>query len=202
MPKYNQLPPLEKLHELLKVVEIPEEKYGIWSGLIWKTDRRGKMKAGNVAGTLSPHPLKQGRFDWKVKICGKLYIAARIIFYMSNNINPGDIQVDHKDTNTMNNNVLNLRLDSDDGSLQKHNQSKRLDNKSGVPGVTWHKQRKKWRAVITHKHQLHCLGLYVCKIEAARAINDKIIELDLDKIGKPLNNLKQIKCDCKNHVQT
>ena len=120
-------------------------------------------------------------------------MASRVIYFMANGVDPDELEVDHEDWNPMNNNVWNLRLGDD--SLQGHNQGPKSNNKSGAVGVSPTKNGK-WRAQLEHKGEYFHLGLHTCKIEAACAYNDKIIELELDKLGKPLNDLEALKCDC------
>jgi hypothetical protein len=44
----------------------------------------------------------------------------------------------------------------------------RCVNKSGFAGVSWHKQRGKWRAYITENGRQKSLGLFTCKLKAAK----------------------------------
>ena len=189
------LPPLERLNELLEVVEIPEDKFGEWSGLVWKVSRGGKAKAGSVAGSLRRPKNRPDRFDWQVRVDGVIYITSRIIYYMTYGEDPGDVEVDHEDQNPLNNNAWNLRLDAD-GRIQGVNRGMQRNNKCGVVGVGWNKKTRKWRAYVKieskHKH----LGLFTCKLEAARVVNAKWIELSWIEKGRKLNDLSQISCDC------
>ena len=198
MPKYKPLPPLERLHELLEVVEIPPEQYGRWSGLIWKV-RCGNRRAGSVAGHPHPNTNNPDRIDWQVKIKGSLYFVSRIVYCITYGEDPGDVQVDHADQNWLNNNAWNLRLDTD-GSLQQINKPTRRDNASGVVGVSWHKATKKWRARVHLNGELKYLGYFTCKVEAARVVRDKWIELGWDKLGRELPDLDKIECGCHHCV--
>jgi hypothetical protein len=195
MPKFRPLPPLERLNELLEFVEIPEDKYGEWSGLVWRVNRGGKARAGSVAGTPKPHSKNPDRIDWKVGVDGVQYVASRVIYYMTHREDPGDAEVDHKDRNPLNNNARNLRLDVN-GDIQKVNSPIRRNNTSGVMGVNWHKDRRKWMARVRVEDKHKYLGLFTCKIEAARVVNQKWIELSWIEKGRKLNDLSQISCDC------
>ena len=188
------LPPIERLNELLEIVPIAESQFKIQSGLVWKVDRTNRTKAGSVAGTRNPDSKTPGRFDWRVRVDERQYYVSRLIYFMANGVDPGELEVDHEDWNPMNNSVWILRLLT--SSPQKHNQGLRKDNTSGAVGVTWDKNTKKWRAGLKHERKQFYLGLHTCKIEAARAYNDKIIELELDKIGKSLHDLEALNCDC------
>jgi hypothetical protein len=195
MIKFKPLPPLERLTELLEVVEIPEDKYGVWSGLVWKVRRGGKATAGSVAGYLDPAPTNPDRVNWKMGIDGNYYVVSRVIYYMKYGGDPGNVQVDHKDQNWLNNNAWNLRLDSD-GSVQNVNTPKRRDNTSSVVGVSWRKDLRKWQAYVHVKGKLNYLGCYICKREAARAVRDRWIELGWHKKGRKLPDLNKIQCAC------
>lgn len=195
MPNHRPMPPLERLHELLEIVEIPEDKYGKWSGLVWRVSR-GRQRAGSVAGTPTSQTRNPDRVDWQVGVDGVRYLASRLIYFMAYGEDPGDIQVDHKDQNPLNNNAGNLRLDVD-GDIQQVNSPMRRNNTSGVMGVSRDKGRKKWRAQAWWKGEYIYLGRSTCKIEAARVVNEKVIELGWDKLGRKLNDLEAIECDCE-----
>lgn len=196
MPKFNRLPPIERLNELLKVVEVPPEKYGVCSGLVWRVKRNGTKGVGSVAGSLRQNPNNPKRKDWDVQIDGVKYFASRVIYYMTTGEDPGDVEVDHEDQNWLNNNAWNLRLDVD-GDVQKVNRPKYRNNTSGVVGVSWSKSSGKWRARILENGINKYLGLYSCKVEAARVVNEKWIEMEWDKKGRELNDLESIECNCE-----
>ena len=198
MPKFKPLPPIERLNELLEVVEIPPEKYGVWSGLVRKVSRGGTARAGTVAGFLQRSDVNPKRFNWTIKVDGVNYVASRVIYYMAYGKNPGDVEVDHEDQNWLNNNAWNLRLDIS-GDIQKVNRGMQSNNASGVMNVSWDNKVRKWRAVVNRKH----LGYFTCKIEAVHAVNEKWRELGWLELGRKLNDLSAIQCDCdkcKSHL--
>jgi len=153
------------------------------------------MGIGSVAGTLKRDSRKPGRRVWQVGVDDVLYFASRIIYYMMHGEDPGNIQVDHKDQNPLNNNGWNLRLDVD-GNIQQANQPMRRDNTSGVRGVSWDKRAGKWKAQAQINGKLTHLGYFTCKIEAARVVNNKWIELGWVELGRKLNDLEAIECNC------
>lgn len=197
MPKFKALPPLERLNELLEIVEIPPDKYGVWSGLVRKVSRGGQW-AGSRAGCLFRRKNKPDRLDWVVGVDGAHYYSSRVIYYMAYGEDPGDAQIDHKDRNTLNNNSWNLRLDVN-AEIQEVNKGVQKNNKSGVVGASWDKGTGKWKAEVKGKY----LGLFTCKIEAAHAVNKKWRELGWLELGRKLNDLETIECDCntcKSHL--
>lgn len=193
MAKFKPLPPLERLNELFEVVEIPESQFGIKSGLVWRVSRGGQ-KAGDNAGYLKPCLDQKHRFDWQVRVDRELLYTARVIYYMMNGIDPGKNEVDHKDKNALNNNIANLRLS--DCLLQAQNRKVFTSNTSGLVGVSWSTQKKKWVARLMYKRVFVLTSFHSCKISAAKKYNDKVIKLGLDKIGKPINDLSCISCGC------
>lgn len=76
--------------------------------------------------------------------------------------------VDHKDTNKQNNLLSNLRRASR-RQQQMHGGALRKNNKSGYRGVSRRREGGKWTAQIRNKGKKKHLGLFTCKIEAAKA---------------------------------
>lgn len=89
----------------------------------------------------------------------------RLIFYLTNGYIPQEI--DYIDQNLSNNHPSNLRAathpqNSTNVGLQSH-------NTSGYIGVTWNKKIGKWQVSIRINGKQTGLGLFTCKIEAAKA---------------------------------
>ena len=78
--------------------------------------------------------------------------------------------IDHKDRVVSNNQLENLRLCT--LSQNQWNRLKQKNNTSGYKGVSWHKQGKKWRAIIQIYYKYINLGLFPTKEEAASAYNE------------------------------
>lgn len=194
MPKFKPLPPLERLNQIVEIRNIHPKQYGKHSGLICKEKRQGIKGVGKVAGSRR-YEKARDRSVWVVRIDRSYYYVSRIIYYMYHKVDPGDYEVDHIDKNTDNNNVNNLRLDIHD-NIQDHNKNKRRDNKSGATGVHWRSDISKWVARLRGKNMPGHLGLFSCKIEAAKAVNKAISDNNLDKIGKPIINLTNLSCNC------
>ena len=84
--------------------------------------------------------------------------------------------VDHKDTNGLNNQRSNLREASRSDNIG--NARLRRDNVSGLKGVTWMPTKQKWRARIGPvQGQRRFLGYFPTAEEAARAYDAAALEL-------------------------
>lgn len=77
---------------------------------------------------------------------------------------PKNMQVDHKNGNTLDNRRCNLRICTQ--SENNRNTKKRRDNTSGYKGVSWNKNRKKWVAIISINSKHCALGYFTTKEEA------------------------------------
>ena len=106
---------------------------------------------GNVAG----HETAKGYIV--VGIHGRLYLVHLLIWCIEHGTWP-DFEVDHKDTDGLNNRIGNLRPAH--GSQQNYNTRIRNDNTSGCKGVNWYKSRNLWLARITVNRKGICLGYY------------------------------------------
>ena len=93
----------------------------------------------------------------RCKIGEKKVMAHRIIWAMAHGVWPL-ADIDHIDRNPLNNSLSNLR-DVDHSENQK-NMSVRKSNSVGVPGVTWCKQRQRWRASIGLNGKAKSIGIY------------------------------------------
>lgn len=143
---------LSRLKELLEY----DPNSGIFT---WKISR-GSAKAGS-----SPRPNGEGYL--KVKIDGKHYQCHNLAWLISTGSWPEDL-IDHKDCDTTNNRLCNLRPATRKGNAD--NASKRKDNKSGVKGVSWKATHSKWVAQCSHLGRVHYLGLFEKLEDAAKVV--------------------------------
>lgn len=75
--------------------------------------------------------------------------------------------VDHVNGNGLDNRRANLRPAT--SSQNQANRKLRRDSASGFKGVYWYPDRNCWRARITVNRQVHSLGYFATREEAARA---------------------------------
>lgn len=114
------------------------------------------------------------RHKWFAMPAGDLWYAARtsslpvrkiILLHRFILDAPADALVDHKNQNGLDCRRNNMRLAT---KVQNgRNRDKPKNNKSGYKGVSWHKQKKKWRAYIIADSGYRHLGYFGTPEEAA-----------------------------------
>lgn len=125
--------------------------------LYWKKSSRSCW-VGKKAGTLC-----NGYIE--IRINKKHYYAHRLIFLMHNKYLPKFI--DHKDGNTLNNKIENLRdATRSDNSA---NSKRKITNSSGYKGVYFRSDTNKWQAALTKNYKKISLGSYKTALEAHNA---------------------------------
>ncbi len=128
--------------------------------LVWRVRTAQCVKVGDVAGSPGSTGYKQTRVD------GRLYLNHRLIWlwyhgYFSEH------GLDHIDRNKVNNRIENLREVSHTCNMR--NCKQRKNTSSGITGVHWNKEKKKWHVQIRVLKKLIHLGYYDTKLEAAQA---------------------------------
>lgn len=119
-----------------------------------------KFQVGDVAG----HRHANGYLS--VWIDGRKYLLHRLAWFWVNGEWPPH-DVDHKNRNKSDNRIKNLRR----ATRTQNNGNIRTPrhNTSGVKGVRWHKQRRKWVAQISIHNRCRYLGIFTSKEDAAAA---------------------------------
>lgn len=121
--------------------------------------------AGEVAGSLADN----GYIIVRLAGLG-LVKAHRIIWAVYYGEDPGQFEVDHKDTDRSNNRIKNLRLATKAQNM--HNQGLRKTNSSGIKGVSWTANVSKWHAAIRINGRSENLGYYDDIDVAARVVRN------------------------------
>lgn len=141
------------------------------SDLYWKMSKSQCIKMGDLAGNVESGGYRV------IGINGKIYKSHRLIFLYHHGYIPEFL--DHIDGNKLNNDISNLRaatLIQNGMNQKKHKSMNGKATSSDYKGVTWDKQREKWRARISIEGKLKHLGRFTNEIEAAKAYNTAAIK--------------------------
>lgn len=174
--KVKDLPSAEFLHECFRYdpesgelfwKERPEHHFkNRFAMLAWNPKFAGK-KSGCVTQLKKPH----GNFYTIVNIGGhKSCLTHRIIYVMHFGRIPDGMQVDHRDGNTLNNRIDNLRVATNQqNNFNKGEYSKRRTRKEGLPKGVQRCGGKKFYARIKVSYKMINLGGFQTPEEAERA---------------------------------
>jgi hypothetical protein len=127
--------------------------------------RQSKVKAGDIAGYV-----RGGKY-LIISINGEKYYAHRLAWLWMYGTWPENL-IDHRNKCKVVNNIGNLRPATQ--SQNCANAPKKSNNTSGFKGVT--KSKKRWRAQITYRKQVHYLGNFKTREEAHEAYVKKARE--------------------------
>lgn len=142
--------------------DIFNERAGV---LYWKIRPALCVNKGDAAGNLD------NKGYVRIQYSGVRYLRGRIIWEMYNGEIPPGMEIDHKDGNSQNDKLSNLRLVTH--VVNSKNRSIRSDNTTGATGVYFHKPSGRWRARITINGVKRHLGMFDT-IEDAKAARDSI----------------------------
>lgn len=107
-----------------------------------------------------------GRRYRRVYALGKWYLAHRLAWYFYYGVTPPQF-IDHRNGDGEDNRIENLRAATK--TENNRNAIRGRSNTSGYKGVSWHKQRCKWRASIVVDRQQKHIGLFDTAEEAHAA---------------------------------
>lgn len=131
-----------------------------------------KRDEGNDAGTL----VKTGSgMSFKVCVCRVIYAAHRIVYALAHGVDPGEMHIDHKDCNPLNNSVDNLRLAT--MSENQMNQRPRRAKSGQKKGVHYRPNLRKWATTISINRKKVYLGVFSDYNEAVAAYEKAAMEL-------------------------
>lgn len=137
--------------------EIKEKLHYRDGHLYWNQDI-SNIKAGSKAGCINSIGYHVIRYN------KKLYLAHRLIWTLFNGTIPKGMQIDHINQIRSDNRIDNLRLVSH--KQNGRNQKLRSTNTSGICGVSWLPDRKKWVARIWSNGKGCTLGYFKSKTDA------------------------------------
>ena len=126
----------------------------------WRTARPNGVKPGQFAGS------KQLQGYIHIWVDGVPHKAHRVAWlYVYGELPSTDIG--HIDGNRANNRIGNLRQTNNSQNIA--NSKRRVDNTSGIKGVSFFAPRQRWRARIRHQGRPIFLGHFATPEEAAAA---------------------------------
>ena len=104
----------------------------------------------------------------RIRVNNKIYQAHRLVWLYIYGEFPENL-IDHIDCNPLNNKLLNLRdaTSSENG----FNTRIRVSNTSGYKGVSWDKEKQKWKAQATIRGKATALGYFETALLASAAYN-------------------------------
>ena len=103
----------------------------------------------------------------------KIYIHQLVAMaFLNHKANGYELVVNHKDFNSLNNNLNNLEIITQRKNTSKRNTSIKYTSK--YTGVSWHKNTQKWVAQIYKNKKNIFLGYYEKEIEASKSYNKEL----------------------------
>lgn len=129
--------------------------------ILWNTPPSRHFRSGAPAGSLH----RQGYR--RISLGGYDIPAHRIAFALFHGRWPTDL-IDHINGIKADNRIENLREASHSGNNQ--NRPTPRNNTSGVKGVCWRRSLKKWRAEVYRDKIRYCLGHFINKQDAIKAV--------------------------------
>ena len=145
--------------ERLKQLFVYDRDIGLFTRRI-AVGRHGCHTAGTIAGT------RQNKGYLVISIDGRRYVAHRLAWLYEYGVWP-TTDLDHVNENKSDNRIFNLRLVTRAQNMQ--NVTKHKHNTSGCKGVSWLRDRAKWRAYIFNGYKQTHLGLYASFNDAVKA---------------------------------
>lgn len=132
----------------------------------WKISSNRKIKINSIAGCFVNGYIR-------IVFNKKRYLAHRLAWLYTYGYMPKQ-QIDHINGNRSDNRICNLR--EANASQNQYNKKLNLNNTSGVKGVVFDKETKKWRVRITVNKKIISLGYYDNLNDAKTVIENSRIQ--------------------------
>lgn len=172
--KCKPLPPLEFLQECFELIHETGQ-------LIWKKRPLYHFKnahgmrihhsrwSGKEAGHIWTNPLDGAQRRLVVMVPHGKFMTHRVIFVMSGEPDPGELQVDHIDRNPLNNRRDNLRIATNQMNNANVGRKVFMGRVRHLPKGVYPNGKNKWQAKIKVNYKVKCLGTYSSPEEASAA---------------------------------
>ena len=131
----------------------------------WAESGRG-IRMSATAGCADVHGY------WKIKLGRKAYRAHRLAWLIVYGEWPSS-DLDHINGDRLDNRLENLREATHSLNMQNKRSAMKNNKSSGLLGVTWNKQHKKWQSKIMVNKVFHHVGYFNCPDEAHAAYLQK-----------------------------
>lgn len=139
------------------------------TGVFVRRLTRGPSIAGSVAGYTFWSKNSKGHKYIRMGIEGREYLAHRLAWLYVHGVWPADM-IDHIDCDGTNNRIANLR-EATNGQ-NRANSKVTKPTSSGLKGVHWHKQNRRWVAAGRFQSKSRHIGIFDTKEEAALAYQE------------------------------
>lgn len=178
--KSNESDPIKYFCEFDQIWKIEEFKeLPNFDGIYYISDLgRVKCLRGNkiklLKQRISPAGYLRTTLHFKgVRKTRHIHQLVVIVFY-GFEPNGQELVPNHKNFIKTDNRKLNLEIIT----IRENSNRKHLKSSSNYVGVDYHKRTKKWRARIVYKGELLHLGLFDLEINASKAYNQKLKEIN------------------------
>jgi hypothetical protein len=132
---------------------------------VWAASRPG-CSAGKVAGSINREGYRV------IKVQRKPLLAHRLAWLMVTGEWPASA-LDHKNGCRDDNRIDNLREADHSVNMQNKRRAMKNNKSSGLLGVTWNKQHKRWQSKLMVNKKSHHVGLFDCPEKAHAAYLEK-----------------------------
>jgi hypothetical protein len=126
---------------------------------------------------------RKGTHTWYAGRCVRVSKTKKVIYMHRVILNNPLNEIDHIDSNGLNNQLHNLRVTTK--AQNQFNRGLSMTNKSGFRGVYFNKRAKKWFARIEVNKKCHWLGSFPTAEEAGKAYDDAARRLHGDFYKNP-----------------